>query len=137
MKTMQNTLQALQKKRKSRKGFTLMEMLIVVAIIAVLVAIAIPVFSAQLNTAKERVDAANLRSATSMAVTDYLSNSRSGSITYVALDSGNDTMAVAIKDSEDDTKKYYSSQATVNQNKNIKVVISDGGKVDQTNTGWK
>ena len=34
------------KKLQSKKGFTLMEMLIVVAIIAVLVAIAIPVFNA-------------------------------------------------------------------------------------------
>ena len=33
------------KKLQSKKGFTLMEMLIVVAIIAVLVAIAIPVFN--------------------------------------------------------------------------------------------
>ena len=34
------------KKLQNKKGFTLMEMLIVVAIIAVLVAIAIPVFNA-------------------------------------------------------------------------------------------
>ncbi len=50
-------------KKMNKKGFTLMEMLIVVAIIAVLVAIAIPVMNAQLEKAREAVDAANLRSA--------------------------------------------------------------------------
>ena len=38
-------------KIKNSKGFTLMEMLIVVAIIAVLVAIAIPTFTTSLNKA--------------------------------------------------------------------------------------
>ena len=37
--------------KKNKKGFTLMEMLIVVAIIAVLVAIAIPVLSNNLHKA--------------------------------------------------------------------------------------
>ena len=50
-------------KKMNKKGFTLMEMLIVVAIIAVLIAIAIPVFTAQLERSREAVDAANLRSA--------------------------------------------------------------------------
>lgn len=61
------------RKHKSEKGFTLAELLIVVAIIAILVAIAVPVFSAQLEKARERVDEANIRSANSMAVAHYLS----------------------------------------------------------------
>lgn len=47
--------------KKDEKGFTLMEMLIVVAIIAVLVAIAIPTFNSSLNRAKAATDAANIR----------------------------------------------------------------------------
>lgn len=45
----------------NKKGFTLAELLIVVAIIAVLVAISIPIFSAQLERSREAVDAANIR----------------------------------------------------------------------------
>ena len=51
------------KKLMNKKAFTLMEMLIVVAIIAVLVAIAIPTFTAQLEKAKEATDLANVRAA--------------------------------------------------------------------------
>lgn len=51
------------KKLNNKKGFTLMEMLIVVAIIAVLVAIAIPVFNGALTKSKEAADVANLRAA--------------------------------------------------------------------------
>jgi len=53
----------MMKKIRENKGFTLAELLIVVAIIAVLVAVAIPVFTTQLEKAKEATDAANLRSA--------------------------------------------------------------------------
>ena len=49
--------------KKNNKGFTLAELLIVVAIIAVLVAIAIPIFTAQLEKAREATDLANLRGA--------------------------------------------------------------------------
>lgn len=56
------------------RGFTLMEMLVVVAIIAVLVAIAIPVFAGQLAKAREAADAANCRSAKSLATAECMSN---------------------------------------------------------------
>ena len=52
-----------KKAKENKKGFTLAELLIVVAIIAVLVAISIPIFTAQLEKSKEAVDEANLRSA--------------------------------------------------------------------------
>ena len=60
------------KKIKNTKGFTLMEMLIVVAIIAILIAIAIPTFTAQLEKAREAADIANIRSAYSEAMVKYL-----------------------------------------------------------------
>ena len=49
--------------KRDRKGFTLMEILIVVAIIAVLVAVAIPIATAQLERTREAADLANARSA--------------------------------------------------------------------------
>jgi type IV pilus assembly protein PilA len=62
-----------QLQKRGVKGFTLMEMLIVVAIIAVLVAIAIPIFTAQLNKAKESADAANARSMYAVLAAAYMS----------------------------------------------------------------
>ena len=50
-------------KKNNNKGFTLAELLIVVAIIAVLTAIAIPVFTTQLEKSREAADLANIRSA--------------------------------------------------------------------------
>ena len=52
----------LRKKLKSKKGFTLMEMLIVIAIIVILLAIAIPSFNNSLHKAKTVADEANVRS---------------------------------------------------------------------------
>lgn len=47
--------------KKNTKGFTLAELLIVVTIIAVLVAISIPVFTSQLHKARVAADWANVR----------------------------------------------------------------------------
>ena len=49
--------------RKNKTGFTLAELLIVVAIIAVLVAISIPIFTSQLEKSRDAVSVANLRAA--------------------------------------------------------------------------
>lgn len=64
------------KKIKNTKGFTLMEMLIVVAIIAILIAIAIPTFTAQLEKARQAADIANIRSAYSEAMVKYLNGEK-------------------------------------------------------------
>lgn len=58
-------------KKTNKKGFTLAELLIVVAIIAVLVAIAIPVFTSQLEKARQATDTANVRAAYAEAMADY------------------------------------------------------------------
>ena len=60
--------------KKNNKGFTLAELLIVVAIIAVLVAIAIPVFTTQLEKSREATDMSNLRAAYAEIIAEYLSN---------------------------------------------------------------
>ena len=59
--------------KKNRKGFTLMEMLIVVAIIAILVAIMIPTFTNQLEKAREAADLANIRAAYAEAMVNAMS----------------------------------------------------------------
>ncbi|MBP3885178.1 MAG: prepilin-type N-terminal cleavage/methylation domain-containing protein [Olsenella sp.] len=69
-------------KKRGYKGFTLMEMLIVVAIIAVLVAIAIPVFTAQLNKARVEADAANIRSGYAAATAKVLSDAPTSVTVY-------------------------------------------------------
>ena len=60
-------------RQKKNRGFTLAELLIVVAIIGILVAISIPVFSAQLHKAKVATDEANLRIYYSELMADYQS----------------------------------------------------------------
>lgn len=63
-----------KKLRKNEKGFTLAELLIVVAIIGVLVAISIPIFTSQLEKAREATDAANIRAAYAAVSTDVLTD---------------------------------------------------------------
>ena len=59
---------------KNKKGFTLMEMLIVVAIIAVLVAIAIPVYNDRLHKVRVAADWANLRAYYAEIQLDYVTS---------------------------------------------------------------
>ena len=57
---------------KQNKGFTLAELLIVVAVIAVLVGISIPIFTSQLKKARLAVNKANARSALSEAMAELI-----------------------------------------------------------------
>ena len=72
------TMEKLRAKLKENSGFTLIEMLIVVAVIAVLVAVSIPMVSSALDRVRCTTDAANERSAKAIAAVQFLSGEIKG-----------------------------------------------------------
>ena len=72
------------KKRLNKKGFTLIEMLVVIAIIAVLVAIIIPVVVSSTDKANAATDAANLRSVLGQANGILMMQDANGSVLKTA-----------------------------------------------------
>ena len=73
----------LMNKKLTKKGFTLAELLIVVAILAILVAVSIPIFTSQLDKAKTATDDANVRAAKAAAVTAYLTSAETAEEVYL------------------------------------------------------
>ena len=72
----------MKKIRSSKKGFTLAELLIVVAIIGVLVGISIPIFTTQLQKSRLATNQANARAAKAAAVAEYLAMDNPAAMTY-------------------------------------------------------
>lgn len=70
------------KKVNKKKGFTLAELLVVIAILAILIAIAVPIFTGTLDGAHEAVRDANYRAAQSAAMVQYLDNKETGEVFY-------------------------------------------------------
>lgn len=86
--------------KNNKKGFTLAELLIVVAIIGVLVAISIPVFTTQLEKSKEATDAANLRVAYATAAAAVLETEDGVSAGPVEMTQGTAGFASSVKDTK-------------------------------------
>ena len=72
----------LKRVRENKKGFTLAELLIVVAIIGVLVAVSIPIFTAQLSKARLATNQANARAAKAAAVAEILNDGTEAAVIY-------------------------------------------------------
>lgn len=77
-------LKNVMKKKLNKKGFTLAELLVVVAILAILVAVSIPIFTSQISNAREATDLANIRAAKAAAASKYLGEETSGTFYYDA-----------------------------------------------------
>ena len=103
-------------------GFTLSELLIVVAIIAVLVAISIPIFTNQLEKARESTDASNIRSAYAEIAT--------------ALVSGDLNYAAASEMTVSGGKKATVTTTLTNATGDFKVTV-DNGKAKQGVAQWQ
>ena len=131
--------------KKKNKGFTLAELLIVVAIIAILVAISLPLFSSQIAKANLQVDQTHVSAAKASAVAEYLDTNSHDTITYY-FDAG---IAMANKNNSEgivgygkSTKKPYKTQTgavgvPVNDDgsKNIiQVIVGNNGIV--MSTSW-
>ncbi len=67
-------MKGLREKLRNHEGFTLVEMLIVVAIIAILIAVSIPLVNTSLEKARHAVDQANMRSAVLLANVEVMTN---------------------------------------------------------------
>ena len=114
-----------KKLRKSEKGFTLAELLIVVAIIGVLVAISIPIFTSQIEKANQAADAANIRAAYAECAADALTDTTSNASVAVSTDAtmksskwdkmGSDFTIANVKPSS--IKKTKGSKVKVSVNK--------------------
>ena len=102
--------------KKNEKGFTLMEMLIVVAIIAVLIAIAIPTFNESLNKARVATDEANIRSGYASTMAAVLTknlgkdDTNAADETYILQNDGSVTLVTA---DDDGTANAYKCLGTV------------------------
>lgn len=131
--------------KKKHKGFTLAELLIVVAIIAILVAISLPLFSSQIAKANLQADQTHVSAAKASAVAEYLDTNSHDTITYY-FDAG---IAMANKNNSEgivgygkSTKEPYKTQTgavgvPVNDDgsKNIiQVIVGNNGIV--MSTSW-
>ena len=130
---------------KKNKGFTLAELLIVVAIIAILVAISLPLFSSQIAKANLQADQTHVSAAKASAVAEYLDTNSHDMITYY-FDAG---IAMANKNNSEgiagygkSTKEPYKNQTGANGvpvsedgSKNIiQVTVGNNGTV--MSTSW-
>ncbi len=125
----------LQQKTKSQKGFTLAELLFVVAIISVLMAISVPVFNSQLEKSRDATDQANLRAAYSEAVAAYMAGDNitdvtAAGYTFQKSEDGKTytfTKTIDKKGTNDKFGKGESSDSFKIGNKEISSIPADSG----------
>ena len=120
------------KKKLNKKGFTLAELLIVVAIIAILVAIAIPVFSSQLENTRKAVADANARSIRYMAVAEAMTSGGAGDYYGVMSNTGE----LSISKSKPGDGYNQATQGSLTAGNAVYKVVVDSNYNITSDTGW-
>lgn len=117
-------------KKLNKKGFTLAELLIVVAIIGILVAISIPIFTSQLRKARLATNQANARAAYAAATAALLDSQETetqGNFTY--------TVATASVGTRDDYSVLGTTSAI--QSWTVDTEINSKKLGDAVATSWE
>lgn len=149
MRTLKEKLSA---KLKKNGGFTLVEMLVVVAIIAILIAISIPMVGSALEKARDATDDANFRDAAALGNIMLLTEDNpDGTYFYVTNASAQGVLKEGTGTGKDEAPTdAYTSQCTAttassdhgktgtSAGKHIKVVINKGAAdiLDQVKVTW-
>lgn len=131
-----NLKKAAQKKLKKSGGFTLVEMLIVVAIIAILVVVTIPMVNSSLEEARKATDAANERAARAAAMVHYMSNPSTGTTVIYDYKSDGSVSTPGTADTRPttDADKYKYGQSSTNKGGFVQVTITTA--TGQVTTKW-
>ncbi|WP_352397423.1 type II secretion system protein [[Clostridium] aminophilum] len=120
------------KKMRERKGFTLAELLIVVAIIGVLVAIAIPIFTSQLEKSRDAVTASNARAAYAEACVAKLTEEDNGKADYDETAKTVTVSDVVVK-GESDNGAFYGTSKSIDLP--FTIADADAKKLDKAPAG--
>lgn len=125
--------------RRLRAGFTLMEMLIIIAIIAVLSAAAIPVLGGQVDNARIAVDQANVRSGKALALAEYMATGMDGEKKYyynapagIVQESGVGIEGYGVSSVNDTTGEITGAKGTPNDGeaKYVVFIVTPDGQVE-------
>ena len=128
-----------KKLRKNEKGFTLAELLIVVAIIGVLVAISIPIFTSQLEKSRDAVSVSNMRAAyaeaQTLALTATQNGEKAGNATAAVTDGKVTSVVavVAIKSQKSDQWSNLADELPWVGDTAIAATVADPGKAGNYN----
>ena len=113
----------------NKKGFTLAELLVVIAIIAVLVAIAIPIFTGAVDKAQKARDDANIRSLKGAALVQLLTNesaditAKEWKVTGMFDKDGADLTSVEVKAKADGDQESNGTPGSIKYGEAVVIIV--------------
>ena len=122
----------MKRAEKEKRGFTLAELLVVVAIIGVLVAISIPIFTTQLEKARRSVDLYNARAVESVLVNAI----NDGSVQIAPGTNTNDAYGIWVtikREGDGNWPQNYNQSGNVFYGANPRIIINGQANTEKWN----